>query len=66
MTFLSWLVMWFEAYSGLKINLEKNELIPMGRVNIDDLALELGCNVGSLPSCYLSLPVGAPCKFVVV
>ena len=51
--------MWFEACFGLRINLEKGELIPMGRVdNIDDLALELGCKVGGLPSYYLGLPLG--------
>ena len=39
----------------------------MGRVdNIDDLALVLGCKVGSLPSCYLGLPLGAPFKFMAV
>ena len=55
--------MWFEACSGLRVNLEKNELILMGRVHdIEDLALELGCKVGGLPSCYLSLPLGAPFK----
>ncbi|RVX02510.1 LINE-1 reverse transcriptase-like [Vitis vinifera] len=44
LTYLSWLLMWFEACSGLKVNLEKSELIPVGRVNdIEDLALELGC-----------------------
>ena len=61
MTYLSWLLMWFEACSGLKINLEKSELIPVGRVhNIEGLALELGCKVGRLPSYYLGLPLGAP------
>ena len=67
MTYLSWLLMWFEACSGLKINLEKSELIPMGRVQvIEDLALELGCKVGGLPSCHLGLPLGAPFKSVAV
>ncbi|RVW76360.1 putative ribonuclease H protein [Vitis vinifera] len=32
MTYLSWLLMWFEACSGLRINLEKSEMIPVGRV----------------------------------
>ncbi|RVX23342.1 putative ribonuclease H protein [Vitis vinifera] len=51
LTYLSWLLMWFEACSGLKVNLEKSELIPVGRVtDIEDLALELGCKVGGLPS----------------
>ncbi|RVW16899.1 hypothetical protein CK203_088632 [Vitis vinifera] len=67
LTYLSWLLMWFEACLGLRVNLEKNELIPMGRVHdIEDLALELGCKVGGLPSCYLSLPLGAPFKSEVV
>ncbi|KAL6314646.1 hypothetical protein AAG906_026990 [Vitis piasezkii] len=46
---------------------EKNELIPVGRVHdIEDLALELGCKVGGLPSCYLGLPLGAPLKSAAV
>ena len=32
MTYLYWLLMWFEALLGLKINLEKSELIDVGRV----------------------------------
>ena len=67
LTYLSWLLMWFEAVSGLRINLEKSELIPVRRVeNIDDLALDFGCKVGSLPSTYLGLPLGAPFKSVSV
>ncbi|RVX18473.1 putative ribonuclease H protein [Vitis vinifera] len=67
LTYLSWLLMWFEACSGLKVNLEKSELIPVGRVtDIEDLALELGCKVGGLPSRYLGLPLGAPFKSEVV
>ncbi|WKA01785.1 hypothetical protein VitviT2T_020047 [Vitis vinifera] len=65
--YLSWLLMWFEAVSGLRINLEKSELIPVGRVeNINDLALKFGCRVGSLPSTYLGLPLGAPFKSISV
>ncbi|RVW42753.1 hypothetical protein CK203_079930 [Vitis vinifera] len=56
-----------EAVSGLRINLEKSELILVGRVeNIDDLALDFGCRVGSLPSTYLGLPLGAPFKSISV
>ncbi|RVW82306.1 putative ribonuclease H protein [Vitis vinifera] len=59
MTYLSWLLMWFEACSGLRINLEKSEMIPVGRVhNIEGLALELGCKVGGIP-CYLGMPLRA-------
>ena len=67
LTYLSWLLMWFEAMLGLRINLEKSELIPVGRVeNIDDLALDFGCRLGSLPSTYLGLPLGAPFKSMTV
>lgn len=59
-TYLCWLLMWFEAILGLRINLEKNELILMGKVdNMDDLTTEFGCKVGCLPSTYLGLPLGA-------
>ena len=67
MAVLSWLLMWFEAISGLNINLEKSEILPVGRVeNAEVLASELGCKVGYLPSTYLGLPLGAPHKSVVV
>lgn len=67
MTYLNWLLMWFKACSGLRINLEKSELILVGKVhNIENLALELGCKVGSLLSSYLGLPLGAPFKSVTV
>ncbi|RVX06893.1 hypothetical protein CK203_015021 [Vitis vinifera] len=58
MVVLSWLLMWFEAISGLSINLNKSEILPVGRVeNVEVLASELGCKVGSLPSTYLGLPL---------
>ena len=61
--FLSWILMWFEAMSGLKINLTKSEIIPIGPVNnLVELASELGCNIGSLPTSYLGLPLGAKHK----
>ena len=65
--YLSWLLMWFEACSGLRVNLQKSELIEVGRVHdIEDLALEFGCKVGGLPSYYLGLPLGGPFKSKVV
>ena len=52
--------MWFEAISGLKINLSKSEIIIVGSVvNVESLAFELGCKVGALPSSYLGLHLGA-------
>ena len=55
--------MWFEVISRLKVNLDKSELILVGNVdNVEELASELGCKVGSLPSLYLGMPLGAPFK----
>ena len=60
---LSWVFVWFEACSRLKINLEKSELILVGNVpNMEELAEVLGCKVGVLPTTYLGLPLGAPYK----
>ena len=60
LTSLSWILAWFEAASGLRINLAKSELIPIGEVeDIEEMAVELGCRVGSLPTVYLGLPLGA-------
>ena len=40
--------------------MEKSVVLAVGRVeNLDCLALELGCNVASLPTTYLGLPLGA-------
>ena len=61
LTHLSWILLWFEAASSLRINLDKSEIIPVGEVDeIEELVVELGCRVGSLPSQYLGLPLGAP------
>ena len=52
--YLGWTLMWFEAFSGLKINLSKSEIIPVGGVdNVELLASELGCGVGSFPHYVL-------------
>ena len=65
--YLRWVLLWFEASSRLKINLDKSELILVGAVdNLDAMATELGCRFGHLPTTYLGLPLGAPHKFVVI
>ena len=65
LTHLCWLLMWFEALSGLKVNMEKSKLIPIGRVeNMGELADEYGYKVGNLPSTYLGMPLGAPFKSI--
>jgi hypothetical protein len=53
----------FEAVSGLKINLAKSILAPVGCVdNVDGLASILDFKVSSLPLKYLGLPLGASFK----
>ena len=52
--------MCFEAIFGLKINLGKSELFLVGLGDdVEDLAFEVGCKVGSLSSTCLGLPLGA-------
>ena len=59
MLFLSWVFLWFEVASGLSINWDKSELISVVMVtNMDELVAELGCQVRSLPTTYLGLPLG--------
>ena len=58
---LSWALIWFEAILGLKINLEKSKLIPVGLINdVEDLARALECKLGTLLTSYLRMPFGAP------
>ncbi|RVW76178.1 putative mitochondrial protein [Vitis vinifera] len=47
---LSWILFWFEAASGLRMNLAKSEIIPVGEVEeIQELAAELGVGWGPCP-----------------
>ena len=67
LVYLRWLLMWFEALSGLRINLSKSEIILV--VRMDDakaLATELGYKVGSLFTSYLGLLLGAPHNSIAV
>ena len=59
MLYLNWILLYFEALSRLRINLDKSVILPVGKVeNLNQLASELGCRVGSLHSSYLRLPLG--------
>ncbi|CAL5368692.1 unnamed protein product [Camellia sinensis] len=61
--FLRCVLVYFEAVSGLRINLSKSELIPVGEVGqLPVLAAVLGCKVATLPVTYLGLPLGASFK----
>ena len=53
----------FKVVSGLRINLGKSELVPIGVVhNMVVLVGMLGCRQSSLPLKYLGLPLGANFK----
>ena len=57
------LLICFELVSGLKVNLAKSILVPVGEVsNVGALAEVLGCEVGTLPIPYLGLPLGSRFK----
>ena len=56
-------LIWFEAVSGLKINLGKSELVPVrGVQNIELLLNVLSSKQDTLPMKYLGLPLGAKFK----
>lgn len=57
------MLLFFQAVSGLRINISKSEIIPVGEVgDVNSLASFFGCIVASLPSSYLGLPIGAPSR----
>ena len=59
--YLSWVFLWFEAISRLKVNRDKSEAIPVRRVDsLENIVLILGCKIGKLPFSYLGLPLDAP------
>jgi hypothetical protein len=57
----------FEAASGLRINLSKSEIVPIGEVpDIGRLASIFDCKVVGLHMKYLGLPLGAYCKSPII
>ena len=53
----------FQAFTGLKVNAGKSEVVPLGEVNnLDALVNILSCRVGSLPMKYLGMPLGTSFK----
>ena len=53
----------FQAFTGLKVNVGKSEIIPVGEVNnLAELASILQCRMGSLPMKYLEMPLGTSFK----
>ena len=57
------LLLCFQVVIGLKVNVAKSEMVPIGEVNnVHALAEILGCRVGILPMTYLGMPLGASHK----
>ena len=53
----------FEAITGLKVNLAKSEMVPIGEVeNLQVLADILYCRIGKFPMTYLGIPLGSNFK----
>ena len=56
-------LIFFEAITGLKVNVGKSEIVLVGDVrNLNALARTLCCKVGTLPMRYLRIPLGAHYK----
>ena len=52
-----------EAIFGLKVNRDKSEVIPVGRIeSLEDVVSVMGFRVGKLPTSYLGLPLSASFK----
>jgi hypothetical protein len=59
------LLLCFEAVLGLKINLSKSVIVPMGEVgDMEGLLSIFGCGVESLPLTYLGLPLNIPTYYL--
>lgn len=59
LAYLGWVLLCFEAFSGLRIYFERSTILPVGRVeDPGSLAIELGYELDSLPTSYLGLPLG--------
>jgi hypothetical protein len=60
---LKGMLLCFEEVSGLRINLGKSKIVPVGLiVDVEALAHVLGGRIASLPMKYLGLPLGARYK----
>ena len=63
--YIRMVLIFFEAITGLKVNVGKSEIVPVGDVgNLIALARILCCKVGTLPMRYLGMPLGAHYKDV--
>ena len=55
----------FEEVTGLKVNMAKSEMIPIGEMqNLPNLADILSCKIGVLPMNFLGMPLGSSFKSI--
>jgi hypothetical protein len=55
----------FEEVTGLKVNMAKSKMIPIGEVqNLPNLADILSCKIGVLPMNFLGMPLGSSFKSI--
>jgi hypothetical protein len=58
---------WFETVFGLRVNLHKSEIVPVGEVsNLEEIVAVMGCQLSALPMTYLGLPLGAKLNFTII
>lgn len=61
--YLNLTLLLFEALSGLHINMSKSVMYPVNDVpNLEESFNIMGCTIGSFPTTYLGLPLGAKYK----
>ncbi len=59
-TYLRRVLTCFEAVTGLRVNMSKSKMVPIGEVtNLSYLADILSCRMGTLPMTYLGMPLGS-------
>lgn len=67
MQYLNLTLLLFEAFSRLHINMVKSLIYPVNVVpSLEELAGIMGCGIGSFPTTYLGLPLGAKYKAIEV
>ena len=58
--YIQMVLIFFEAIMGLRVNVGKSEILPVGELgNLNVLACALCCKVGNLPMTYWGMLLGA-------
>jgi hypothetical protein len=63
MMYIRLVLTYFEAVTGLRVNMSKSEMVPVGDVpNLSILADIMCCCIREFPMTYLGMPLGASFK----